>query len=219
MPALRQRASPRGQCTRRQAQQASGAADRPTRAGCCTRLPPRLARPAAMEGGGGHGCCQRTLAPGEERPAVAAPVLCSRAHCWNPPASNWLLSKADYIYTPRHPGCAGEVGSENGGLLCGGEGGVLPLLLRARAAGGGRRGGAAPDGALPGCPGAWGGAARAVARRAKCSNAAAHWPMAEVDTTRLMPTPSSTTIRPAHASSPLVPSLYESPDSDQVSGV
>ena len=32
-------------------------------------------------------------------------------------------------------------------------------------------------------------------------------------------TPSSTAIRPAHATSPFVPSLYVSPDSDHVSGV
>lgn len=36
---------------------------------------------------------------------------------------------------------------------------------------------------------------------------AAYWPRAEVETTRLMPTPSSTTIRPAQAIRPLVPSL------------
>ena len=42
---------------------------------------------------------------------------------------------------------------------------------------------------------------------------------AEVDTMRAPPTPSSTAIRPAHASSPLAPSLYVSPDSDHVSGV
>ena len=40
-----------------------------------------------------------------------------------------------------------------------------------------------------------------------------------VEMTRLAPTASSTAIRPAQATRPLVPSLYESPDSDQVSGV
>jgi len=46
-----------------------------------------------------------------------------------------------------------------------------------------------------------------------------HWPSADVEMMRLAPTASSTAIRPAHAMSPFVPSLYVSPDSDQVSGV
>ena len=40
-----------------------------------------------------------------------------------------------------------------------------------------------------------------------------------VDTMRFTPTPSSTTTRPAHAKRPFVPSEYDSPLCDQMSGV
>lgn len=46
-----------------------------------------------------------------------------------------------------------------------------------------------------------------------------YWPSWEVERMRLMPTPRRTTMRPAHASRPLVPREYSSPDSDQMSGV